>query len=131
MVCLDSDILISFLRGDKAAEEVVSMLRQGARGPLRTTVINEYELVKGARQSKVKQGNELQVRRLISGLEILDLDSEACDWGARIFNHLKEKGTMMNELDVLIGGIVLRNRETLMSRDKGFEGMPELSLEEW
>lgn len=131
MVCLDSDILISFLRGDESAIEKVSALRQGGEGPLRTTAINAYELLKGARLSLTKEVNELQVRRLISEMEVLELGPEASESGASIFGHLKERGEMVNELDILVAGIVLANREKLVSRDKGFRGMPGLRLDEW
>jgi tRNA(fMet)-specific endonuclease VapC len=131
LVCLDSDILISFLRGDPAAAGKVSSLKEGSQGPLKTTVINEYELLKGAGLSKLRDRNQVQVKRLISEMEVLELDSEACDIGAGVFNHLKDRGSMVNELDILVAGIVLRNRETLVSRDSGFRGMPELSVLEW
>ncbi len=81
MVCLDSDILISFLRGDSAAREKVSGLKEGGEGPLRTTVINEYELLKGAGLSKLEEKNQVLVKRLISEMEILELDSDACEIG--------------------------------------------------
>jgi tRNA(fMet)-specific endonuclease VapC len=135
LVCLDSDILISFLRGDEAAVNKIASLRHegggGGGGPLRTTVINAYELIKGATLSRAKEEDELQVRRLISELEVLDLDTEACESGASIFNHLKHGGATLNELDILIAGIVLRNRDNLVSRDKGFKRIPELRLDEW
>lgn len=131
MVCLDTDILISFLRGDQEAIDKMSLLRESGEGPLRTTVINAYEMIKGVKQSASRERNELQVRRLISALELLDLDSEACESGAAIFSHLKNHGTMVNELDILIAGIVLGNREKLITRDKGFRRMPELKAEDW
>ena len=64
-------------------------------------------------------------------MEVLELDSDTCEIGAALFDSLKEAGRMVNEFDVLIAGIVLRNRETLVSGDSGFRGMPGLSLEEW
>ena len=131
MVCLDSDILVSFLRGDRAAVEKMAELRQGSNGPLRTTVINEYELLKGAGRSDLKGSNQVQVRRLISELETLELDGEACEIGADVFKGLRERGKMVNELDILVACIVVRNRETLVSRDGGFKGMPELRLQGW
>ena len=131
MVCLDSDLLISFLRGNEAAVKKVSALKEGGRGPLRTTVINEYELLKGARLSKLRETNEAQVRLLIAGMEVLELDSDAVEAGAALFDNLREAGRMVNEFDVLIAGIVLRNRETLVSGDGGFKGMPGLNLDEW
>ncbi|MDA4136674.1 MAG: type II toxin-antitoxin system VapC family toxin [Thaumarchaeota archaeon] len=87
MVCLGSDILISFLRGDPAAAGKVSSLKEGSQGPLKTTVINEYELLKGAGLSKLRDRNQVQVKRLISEMEVLELDSEACDIGVAVKRH--------------------------------------------
>ncbi len=131
MVCLDSDILISFLRGDSAAREKMSELKQGGEGPLRTTAINRYELLKGAGLSKLEERNQVLVKRLVSEMEILELDSDACEIGASAFKDLRNHGRIVNELDILIAGIALRNKETLVSRDGGFKRIPELNLQEW
>lgn len=47
MVCLDSDIPIAFLRGDGEAMKVIGELDDTDR-PLKTSSVNEYELLKGA-----------------------------------------------------------------------------------
>lgn len=113
------------------AIDTVSSLRRGTEGPLRTTSVNVYELIKGAKLSKKQEANERQVRQLIAELEVYELDSEAAEVEASIFKHLSDDGTMVNELGVLIAGIVIKNGEKLVSRDEGFRGMPQLKLDSW
>lgn len=131
MVCLDSDILVSFLRGDRAAVEKVSALRAGRDGPLRTTAINVYELMKGARMSQSREANEAQVRELVAALEVFGLDLEASEECADTSQGLRAGGSAADEMDVLIAGVAVRNGEKLVSRDEGFRGMPRLRLESW
>ncbi len=52
------------------------------------------------------------------------------DW-AGVFKELQNHGRMVNGLDILVASIVLRNRETLVSRDDGFKRIRGLNLQEW
>ncbi|MEM2919873.1 MAG: PIN domain-containing protein [Candidatus Nitrosocaldus sp.] len=53
MVCLDTDVIVALLRGDKKALEIVDRL-QKSNGVLKTTAITVYELIKGASISAIK-----------------------------------------------------------------------------
>jgi predicted nucleic acid-binding protein len=128
MVCLDSDVLIAFMKGDADATEAVSASKD--RGPLRTTVINEYELLKGASSSKGRE-NLAVVKGLLSAIEVLALDDDSCEVAAGLYNELRAEEKTTGEFDLLIAAVALRNKEALVTRDGHFKRIPGLELPGW
>lgn len=88
MVCLDSDILIAFLRGDGEAMKVIGELDDTDR-PLKTPSVNEYELLKGAVLASNPEANLRAVRRLLSGIQVLTLSDDACEVTANIYPKIQ------------------------------------------
>lgn len=117
MVCLDTDILISLLRGDKAAERAVEEI-EGEERPSRTTVITAYELLKGASISSKPEQNTLKVKQLLSNMQVYPLNDNACEEASKIYKELQLSGKKIGEFDILIAGIVIYNDDTLVSRDE-------------
>jgi len=130
LVCLDTNLLVALLRGDDSAAKVVGGFEDSGK-PLRTTAITEYELFKGAHLSSRREENLQRLRRLFDGTEVLRLTSEACIEAGRIYSRLDSRGTMINEFDVLIGGIVIASEETLVTRDEHFTAIEGLRLQSW
>ena len=97
---------MALLRGDDSAAKVVGGFEDSGK-PLRTTAITEYELFKGAHLSSRREENLQRLRRLFDGTEVLRLTDEACGEAGRIYSRLESRGKMINEFDVLIGGIVI------------------------
>jgi predicted nucleic acid-binding protein len=159
VVCLDSDVLISFLRGDAAAVEAVRTSKGGEEeagrkkeegegkregeeeeeeegsAVLRTTVVNEYELLKGAAASVRKKENLSLVRGLLASLEVLPLDDDSCEIAARLYGDIRAEGknatAAVNEFDLLVAAIALRNGEVLVTRDERFKAISGLQLRRW
>ena len=127
---MDTDILISFLRGDEKAVTVVKKL-EGIKKPLRTTIVTTYELLKGASISSKPEENLLRVRRLVSGMEVLTLHEDACEEASKISKELRASGRMISEFDILIAGIVIHNDELLVSGDDHFGQVQVLKFEKW
>lgn len=130
MVCLDTDILISLLRGDKAAESAVEEI-EGEERPSRTTVITAYELLKGASISSKPEQNTLRVKQLLSNMQVYSLNDNACEEASKIYKELQLSGEKIGEFDILIAGIVIYNDDTLMSRDEHFQLVKNLNLKSW
>ncbi len=130
LVCLDTNLLLTLLRGDDSAAKAVEDYEEAGK-PLRMTAVTEYELVKGAYLSSKKEENLQRLRRLFDGTEILRPTDEACGEAAFIYSHLESRGKMINEFDVLIAGIVIANEETLVSSDEHFEVIEGLRLQSW
>lgn len=130
MVCLDSDILIAFMRGYGVAIKTVRRFEEMSR-PLKTTSINEYELLKGAAVATNPDANLRAVRQLLSGIQVLTLSNQASEVAADVYAQLLRRGSMIGEFDILVAAIAVSNEETLVSRDTAFERIQNLSLESW
>jgi tRNA(fMet)-specific endonuclease VapC len=130
MAVLDTNLLVSLLKGDEAAKKKISSLeRDGAE--ICTTVITTYELLKGARLSSRREENLTKVREALSILNILNLSWGACEEASSIYRELKEKGALIGEFDILIAAIVRHEEETLVTRDEDFGSIRGIKLSRW
>lgn len=121
-VIADTDVLIDFLRGRGAAEEVAIELRTGA---LQTTAITAFELwagAKGPKQAKV-------VEPLLDVLTIVGLDGSSARRAAHVRMVLERKGSGIGMADSLIAGICLDVGAVLLTRNqRHFERVEGLRL---
>ena len=113
MVILDSSIIIDALRKKKTALDLIEACAE--KEQIAITVINKYEILRGA----AEKDTEL-VSGLLSQLLIYDFEDSVVNEAIKAHKKLVEKGKMVNELDVLIAGIATANNETLITKDKDF-----------
>lgn len=127
MTVLNTDFLVSLLRGEPAASEKSKEIS----GP-KTTMINAFELLYGAEKSARRDTALGEVNALLESLEILDLDMLGCREAARIEAELSKRGRLMGISDVLIAGIVLAQKENLLTRNVDhFANIHGLKLQTW
>ena len=129
MVCIDSDIIINFLRKEKNAFELINQLKD--KGELiTTTVINSFELWKGYYRFKNKTTFDT-IEQFLSEIEILLLEPKSSQKAAEIFELLSSEGQIIDALDVMIASISLTNNQSLLTENrKHFERIDGLILEE-
>jgi predicted nucleic acid-binding protein len=131
MVCLDTDILVSLLRGDPKAVAFIKKL-EDSRQQLKTSAVSAYELTKGAAISSRSKDNLKLVGEMLSSIKILPLNQRSSEVAANIYRDLFGKGKMAGELDILIGGICAYSNEPLVSNDKHFQELRKfLDLIPW
>ena len=122
MTVADTDVLIDFLEGQGAAQEVAAEL---SAGRLWTTVISYFELMSGAHDRKKAE----KIRALLDALENLPLDREAADRAAGLRRQLERTGLGIGMADSLIAGIVVVQGAALMTRNRQhFKRVPGLVL---
>jgi tRNA(fMet)-specific endonuclease VapC len=128
MVCLDTDFLVAYLRKDSAAKTKLEEL-ESVQDPLHTTIINAFELYKGAYKSTKDSKAELaRVDALLDAFFILMLDRDS----ARAAGALHDKSNPIGESDLLIASIAMANKQTLITKNKRhFERIPGLQVEGW
>jgi tRNA(fMet)-specific endonuclease VapC len=127
MVCLDTDFLVAYLRKDSAAKSKLEEL-ETMQEPLHTTIINAFELYKGAHKSKDSKTELAKVEILLDAFFLLALDRDS----AKAAGALHDKSNPIGESDLLIGSIALANKQTLITRNiKHFERVPGLKVESW
>jgi predicted nucleic acid-binding protein len=122
MTFLDTSVIIDFLAGD---EKIVQKIKEIAkRNKIKTTTITEYELLK--HQNELKRDI---AEKFLSAVTVCPFDRDAAKQAALLFEKLQERGTMINENDLLIAGTVLACGEVLLTRDKKFAYLNEANIE--
>ncbi|MFH0897143.1 MAG: type II toxin-antitoxin system VapC family toxin [Candidatus Bathyarchaeota archaeon] len=130
MACLDTDILVELLKGERKAVDLINTL-QSEDQQLKTTIINAYELIKGAAISSKPEENLAKVKDLLSALQVLTLNLESCEEASKIYRRLKTSGQTIGEFDILIAAITIQNEDALISRDSHFSLIQNLNLQKW
>lgn len=127
MVCLDSDILINFLRKDEKTINLIENLRQQGKTPSITS-INCFELLKGI--PKLSKVDKNKISDFLTNFNILSFNFDSSKIAAEIFDDLKSRGEMVDLTDVLIASIVILNKEQFITGNiKHFERIKELNVE--
>jgi predicted nucleic acid-binding protein len=87
------------------------------------------EILRGA---YFRGGKELkQSLELLASLDVLDIDDEVAAEAGRMGAELLKRGTDIGTVDLLIAAVVKLNRQILITRDKTFFGIPDLSVESY
>jgi len=130
LTALDTDILVSLLKGAPDAVEKIRALQESGNR-ISTTMITAYELLKGAYISSRADENLAKVRESISNLQVLQLSFGAAEEASRIYKEIRERGNLIGEFDVLIAGIVKFHDESLVTRDEHFKSIRRMKLINW
>jgi len=130
MKCLDTDLLVAILRGNPEAEGKMRELDEEGRQA--TTAVNTFEIFYGAYKSRRREANVEESRRLLARLIVLPLDQESAEKAGQAFAELESKGAPVEFRDVLVAGISLRNRLTLITRnEEHYSRISQLKIEKW
>ncbi|MHA1721431.1 MAG: type II toxin-antitoxin system VapC family toxin [Promethearchaeota archaeon] len=131
MPVLDSDILISFLRGKKKAVKFITELIN-SKSILITTIINVGEMYIGAYLSSQVAKDIGSIEKLLKNFYILDFAKEDSIVFGQIQANLIKNGNQIGRMDTIIGAIVLNHNETLFTRNiKHFSRIPRLKIQNW
>lgn len=127
MVCLDTDVIVHFLRKNKESVELINKILE-SKQKIKITSINEFELWKGVYKIYNKN-RENSLKQFLSSVEILHLDSNSAKKSAEIFQSLELKGNPIDALDVMIAAIAIINEEPILTLNiKHFERIKGLKL---
>ncbi|HZX12743.1 MAG TPA: type II toxin-antitoxin system VapC family toxin [Candidatus Nanoarchaeia archaeon] len=126
-ICLDTDILVDFLRNKKEAVAFIESL--GPENTLSTTYINLFELYYGAMRSSFRQHNLESLEKLQHRLTLLNLSSSSVKEAGRILAELEKSGNPIDFRDLLIGTIALVHNFSLKTNNtKHFSRIKGLQL---
>lgn len=125
MVCLDSDIIIEFLKNNKVVFDKIKNLQEK---DISTTSINTFEVFRGFVNYKSDSIDKFNA--FLSNLKILNFNPINSKKAAEIFENLKTKGEIIDLADIMIAAIAISNNETLLTNNiSNFKRIPELKLE--
>ena len=127
MTILDTDYLVALLRGNADAAAQADRIKSP-----KTTVINAFELYYGADRSQNPEKSHTEVNSLLRSMDVLEFEMPAVLASAKIQAELMNTGNPVNILDVLIAGIVMVNKEELLTRNVNhFNRINGLNWEKW
>lgn len=105
MICIDSDCIIDFLKGEKKAVDIIKQYKE----EIATTEINIFEVILGIYINKKENTKEEEsAKSFFDSVYIMNIDG----WGtkaAKIFADLATKGKVIEQNDCLIASIMILN----------------------
>ena len=127
--CLDTDILIEYLRGSEAIKRRIESLTD--KDSLGLIWLTFYEFFKGIFLSgKLEEEKFLQEMR--QTCIILEPSYEAAKIGGQIYAALKKEGKLINDADILIASVVKAHEAVLVTNNEGhFSRIEGLKIENW
>ncbi len=129
MKCLDSDILIDFLRGKT---EALKKMKDLENESFSTTTINVFELLYGAKISQQAKKNVEEVKKLVKNFNIFPFDLVASEEASSILQQLKDKGESIEIRDVFIAGICKSKGIDLVTKNvRHFDKISGLKLDNY
>ena len=88
-----------------------------------TTAISLHETLSGSSQK-----GEFAVQNLAQNIDIMPFTKEDAITSASIFRQLAKQGKKINALDILIAGICISKKATLITLDNDFKRVPGLKV---
>ncbi len=131
MYCLDTDILISYLRGIPAVRKRCAEERLKGT-PLFTTFINVCELYKGAVAGRDAEKEIREIVELLNTVQPLNMNNTSCLFFGKEWNRLQKAGTPTQNADLMIASVAIANNLTIISGNKKhYENIQGLAIEAW
>lgn len=91
---------------------------------VKITSVTAYELLRGTFYSNLTSGRDRELNiilSLISELNVVPFRLEDARIASYIWAKLKEKGMIVNDADIMISSICIRNKEKLLTLDKDYD----------
>lgn len=122
MPILDTDVIIDYINGEDKVKDIID--KRSSEGQIYTTIINQYELLKGTESDD----EDTAVGGILANLTVQPLDSASVTESSLIFKRLKKKGNIIPEQDILIAGVAISRNDILITRDRHFKEISGLKL---
>lgn len=123
---LDTNIVIALFNGDQI---IPSKLDAAELVGISVTVIGE--LLYGAKKSKHVKDNINKISRFVSRCHVFSVDGDTAEEYSTIKAVLMKRGCPIPDNDVWIAAMALQYELILVSRDKHFNMIPKLLIEQW
>ena len=123
---IDTDWAIENLHG---REPVVSLLQELAEDGLGLSVASLTELYEGVYFSRDPESEDRALQDFLSAAHLIQLDDEICRLFARHRGRLRASGTIIGDLDILIGCTAIRHSLILLTNNRRhFERLQGLDI---
>ena len=129
-VLIDTDIISYYLKGvDEVIKNVEIYFKYFDK--LEISIITYYEITSGLRAKNAFK--KLDVFEQFTQKNIvLPLTEESANISAKIYGELRQSGKTLDDIDLLIAGIAISNKITLVTNNqKHFNRIQGLKTENW
>ena len=129
MYLLDTNTLIYFFKGiGNVSQNLLSKSPKDIAIP----AIALYELQVGIKKSVNPQKRKKQLNTLVSRVTISSFGAKEAETADTIRANLESKGTPIGPYDILIAGIAISSKSTLVTHNtKEFKRVKNLIVEDW
>lgn len=123
---IDTSVIINYLRDKESAVETINNLE----GELASSYICLAELYEGISRVREKDKAEKDVLNFFAGLsQVYGVDNDTAKHFGQIRAHLKAKGEVIEDLDILLAATCVANSLTLITANpKHFSRVPNLEI---
>lgn len=112
---VDSDWAIEYMH---QREPIASRLSELVHSGLGLSIVSLAELHEGEFRSRNPEHEALLLQEFLLGVEVIPLDDTICRIFARERSRLRASGTLIGDMDILIGATALRYGLTLLSNNR-------------
>lgn len=128
MLCLDTDIVIEYLKGNRIVVNKIEYTKE----QLYITPITLLELYYGAYRSTQVEKHLKEVRELLELFSVLEMDSRVYEEFGKIKAQLQEEGKVIDNFDLLIGVTCrIHNARLVTNNTKHFSKIKNLNITNW
>lgn len=108
MLCLDSTFIVDILRNKPKAKQKYDEINKNS---IFTTIINLYEVMSGVYAAKDRNHEKhlAILKEFLKSIPVLGLDITSVEKASQINGELSLSGQKIDDLDILIAGIILSN----------------------
>ena len=93
------------------------------------SIISVAELFEGVAHSEHPRTDELRLRRFLDTVEIVSLNEPICELFGHERARLRTKGSLIGDLDLLIGCTAVHNSLTLLTNNRRhFERITDIAI---
>ena len=129
MYLLDTNTVIYFFKG---LGNVSKVLLSKSPKEIAISAITLYELEVGIAKSKNPQKRRAQLNEFVSHITVFHFGPIEAACAAQIRAALENRGTPIGPYDILIAGIALSTKSTLVTHNiKEFGRIKRLTIEDW
>lgn len=126
-ICVDTDILIDYLRGREPGKSALASWRKKAE--VLITTITVFELLLGANLSSKREERTIEAESLLDQHEILAFARDGAKKAAEKGADLRLKGALVEIRDLLNASICLTKKIPILTKNKAhYERIPELMV---
>lgn len=130
MYLLDSCAISDFMKGER---NTMTKVKSFSPAIIYTSTVTQMEIIHGLIRKFDYSHKYFKIfEDFLSVITILPFDEKAANSSAYIKKSLEAKGTPIGSYDILIAGIAMSNKLTLVtSNAKEFSRVDELIIEDW